>query len=282
MALTTMKELLVTAQKEKYAVGAFEFWSLDSAQAIIHAAETENVPVILQAGKIECDFCDGVKYLAQSAQIAAADAKVPVALHLDHATDYDFICEAINAGFTSVMIDASMLPFEENVKITRKVVETASRTGVTVEAELGKLSGNEGTVNVSEEEANQTDPKEAARFVEQTGVDALAVAIGTAHGFYTFTPKINIQRLIDITKEVSIPLVLHGGSGTPEKDVQEAVKHGIAKVNICTELVAAFGKTYIKTQAPQDFKYTIPNLFGPSKEAGYQLALEKIRLFKGL
>ena len=282
MALTTMKELLVTAQKEKYAVGSFEFWSLDSAQAIIHAAETENVPVILQAGKIECDFCDGVKYLAQIAQIAAADAKVPVALHLDHATDYDFICEAINAGFTSVMIDASMLPFEENVKITRKVVETASRTGVTVEAELGKLSGNEGTVNVSEEEANQTDPKEAARFVEQTGVDALAVAIGTAHGFYTFTPKINIQRLIDITKEVSIPLVLHGGSGTPEKDVQEAVKHGIAKVNICTELVAAFGKTYIKTQAPQDFKYTIPNLFGPSKEAGYQLALEKIRLFKGL
>ena len=301
MALTTMKELLVTAQKEKYAVGAFEFWSLDSAQAIIHAAETENVPVILQAGKIECDFCDGVKYLAQIAQIAAADAKVPVALHLDHATDYDFICEAINAGFTSVMIDGSKHPFEENMRLTKEVVEYAHSKGVVVEAELGKLAGIEDNIKVDARNATFTDPEEAAEFVAKTGVDSLAIAIGTSHGAYKFKgePYLDFERLREIHKLIpDTPLVLHGAStvlpefvskcnayggnipgaqGVPEDMIRTATKDGICKVNIDTDLRLAMTAEIRKhfVEHPADFdprKY-----LGPARDAIKRMVQHKIR-----
>jgi fructose-bisphosphate aldolase, class II len=279
MPLVAMKEILDVARKEKYAVGAFEFWSLDSAQAVVESALELNLPVILQAGFIECEFAGGIKNLYKIAKMVADDYQVPVALHLDHAEDYDFVCSAIDAGFTSVMIDASKMSFEENVKITKKVVQAARPYGVSVESEIGKLAGNEGNISLSEEEAVQTDPDDANRFVEETGIDALAVAIGTAHGFYKFTPKINIERLKEIAEKVAIPLVLHGGSGTPDEKVVEAINHGIAKVNICTEFVAAFGKTYITTQNQPQFKYSIPLLFGPSKKAGKELVKAKMKLF---
>jgi len=279
MPLVTMKEILDEARKEKYAVGAFEFWSLDSAQAVAESASELGLPAILQAGKIECEFAGGIKNLYRIAKTVADEFPVKVALHLDHAEEYNFVCEAIDAGFTSVMIDASAKPYAENAALTRKVVEAARPKGVTVEAELGRLAGNEGNIGVSGEEAAQTDPDEAARFAEETGIDALAVAIGTAHGFYTFTPKINIERLKQIAAKVFIPLVLHGGSGTPDDKVAEAVRNGIAKVNICTEFVAAFGKQYIATQNQPGFKYSIPGLFGPSKAAGKELAKAKMRLF---
>jgi len=274
-----MKEILDKARADKYAVGAFEFWSLDSAQAVVEAAEELGCPAILQAGFIECEFAKGIKNLSEIARIVANASSVPVALHLDHAEDYDFILSALDAGFTSVMIDASAMSFEDNVDLTKKVVEAARPCGVTVEAELGKLAGNEGNISVSEEDAAQTDPDEAKKFVELTGIDALAVAIGTAHGFYTFTPKLNISRLKMIAEKVNIPLVLHGGSGTPDDMVVEAVGNGIAKVNVCTEFVAAFGKQYIDTQNQQGFKYSIPGLFGPSKEAGKALVKSKMKLF---
>ena len=280
MPLVTMKEILVPARKGGYAVGAFEFWSLDSAQAVVEAAQELGMPVILQTGFIECEFAGGIKYLSRLAKMVADEASIPVALHLDHAETYDFVCQAIDAGFTSVMIDASHLSFDENVNITRKVVEAARPGEITVEAELGKLAGNEGNINVSEEEASQTDPDEAVLFVKETGIDALAVAIGTAHGFYKFMPKINIKRLKEIANKVDIPLVLHGGSGVPEDKVVESIMHGIAKVNICTEFVAAFGRTYTVTQQAAGFKYSIPALFGPSKAAGKALAKEKISLFQ--
>lgn len=280
MPLVTMKEILEPARRDGYAVGAFEFWSFDSAQAVVEAAAELNAPVILQAGLIESEFAGGVKYLYRIAKMVSEDYNVPVALHVDHAEDYNFILSAIEAGFTSVMIDASKLPFKKNVEITKKIVKAAKPYGVSVESELGKLAGNEGNISINEEEAAQTDPEEAGVFVEETGIDALAVAIGTMHGFYRFSPKINIERLKQIAAKVGIPLVLHGGSGTPDDKVAEAIKHGIAKVNICTEFVAAFGKTYITTQNQPGFKYSIPSLFGPSKQAGKELAKAKMKLFR--
>jgi len=281
MPLLTMKEILDKARSEKYAVGAFEFWSLDSAQAVIEAAEEIGCPAILQAGFMECEFAGGIKNLYKIAKMTAEDSSVPVALHLDHAEDYDFIMEALDTGFTAVMIDASAMSFKDNVDITKKVVDAARPYGATVEAELGKLAGSEGNIDVADEDAAQTDPDEACRFVELTGIDALAVAIGTAHGFYTFTPKLNIERLKKIAEKVSIPLVLHGGSGTPDDMVAEAVQNGIAKVNVCTEFVAAFGKQYIETQNQAGFKYSIPGLFGPSKNAGKAVIKSKMKLFGG-
>jgi len=281
MALVTMKEILVPARKEKYAIGAFTFWSLDSAQAIVESATELGLPAILQAGFIECEFAGGIKNLYRIAKMVAEEFPISVALHLDHAEDYDFVLSALDAGFTSVMIDASALSYTENAALTKKVADAARPYGATVEAELGRLAGTEGHVSVTEEEAAQTDPVEARRFVEETGIDALAVAIGTAHGFYNFTPKINIQRLKEIAAQVAVPLVLHGGSGTPEDKVAEAITHGIAKVNICTEFVAAFGKQYIATQGQLGYKYSIPSLFGPSKEAGKAVAKAKMKLFSG-
>jgi len=281
MPLVTMKEILDKARKEKYAVGAFEFWSLDSAQAVVEAAEEIGCPAILQAGFMECDYAGGVKNLFKLGKMVAEDASVPVAIHLDHAEEYDLIMEALDTGFTAVMIDASAKSFEENVILTKKVADAARPYGASVEAELGKLAGNEGNINVAEEDAAQTNPDEAERFVELTGIDALAIAIGTAHGFYTFTPKLNIERLKKIAEKVNIPLVLHGGSGTPDDMVAEAVENGIAKVNVCTEFVAAFGKQYTITQNQDGFKYNIPGLFGPSKQAGKDVVKAKMKLFGG-
>jgi fructose-bisphosphate aldolase, class II len=281
MPLVTMKGMLETARQGKYAIGAFEFWSLDSAQAIVEAAAELGLPVILQCGFIECEFAGGIRNLYRIAKMVADDSDVPVALHLDHAEDFGFIQSALDAGFTSVMIDGSKLPLQENTRLTRRVVEAAKPYFASVEAELGKLAGTEGNGSVNAEEAAQTDPEDARLFVDETGIDALAVAIGTAHGFYTFTPRINIERLKQIAAKVTVPLVLHGGSGTPDEQVAAAIRHGISKVNICTEFVAAFGRTYIATQNQPQFKYSIPALFGPSKQAGKQLAMSKMRLFGG-
>jgi fructose-bisphosphate aldolase class II len=279
MPLVKMKGMLRTAKEKGYAVGAFEFWSLDSAQAVVEAAEEQNMPVILQVGPLEGKYAGSLRNIAEIARIATENASVPVALHADHFETYEDICEAIEAGFTSVMIDASALSYEKNVELTKKVVAAAGPGNVTVEAELGRLAGNEADIAVGGEEAFQTDPGEAAAFVEATGIDALAVAIGTAHGFYKFKPRINILRLEAIAEKVSIPMVLHGGSGTPDDMVAQAIRHGICKVNICTELIAAFGRDYMTTQNKPGFKYNVPNLFGSSKLAGKKLAASKIKLF---
>ena len=278
--LVSMKDILVPARARGYAVGAFEFWSLDSAQAVVEAAEEAGMPVILQTGPLEVEFA-GIENLAGIGRRAAEKSSVKVALHLDHGDTLDLVKAAVDSGFTGVMIDASALPYDENVALTCKLVELAAPHGITVESELGKLAGSEAGKTLSEEEAAQTDPEEARQFVEQTGIDALAVAIGTGHGFYKFPPRLNIERLARIAEKVSIPLVLHGGSDTPPDLVRKATGLGIAKVNICTEFVAAFGRAYFVAQENPEFKYNVPSLFGPAKEAGRKLALKKITLFAG-
>jgi fructose-bisphosphate aldolase, class II len=279
MPLVNMNDILIPARKGGYATGAFEFWSLDSAQAVVWAAETLKMPVILQAGPFECEYAGGPDKLAAIARLAAGQSTVPVALHLDHGDTIELVRQCISAGFTSVMIDVSHSEYAVNVEITCRVVQMAKEAGVSVESELGTLPGAEARLDIRDEEALQTDPDEAMRFVKETGIDALAVAIGTVHGFYKFTPRINIPRLKAIAEKVSIPLVLHGGSGTPEGKVLESIRHGIAKINICTEFLQAMGKGYTSVQAADGFKYSVPALFAPARQAGMELVMSKIKLF---
>lgn len=276
--LTTMKSILSEAQKRHYAVGAFTFCSLDTAYAIIDAANKANMPVILQAGPLECDYA-GLEELAGIAKFAVKRAVVPAALNLDHGDTVERAEQAVKAGFTSVMIDASKCGYEENIRITKEVVKIASPAGVSVEAELGKIGGAEGLIDVQDVYATQTDPEEAADFVSRTGIDALAVAIGTAHGFYKQSPVLNIERLKKITAKTNIPLVLHGGSGTPDTQVLEAIINGITKVNICTEFLAAMGKAFTDCQMTNGFRYNYPALFEPARIAGVKLVYDKIKFF---
>jgi fructose-bisphosphate aldolase class II len=278
MPLCGLCELLVPAKQDNYAVGAFEFWSLDSAQAIVNGAQGMNSPVILQAGPLECNYAGDPEYLVKIAEMAAQTVRIPVGLHLDHAENFDLVERCIQAGFRSVMIDGSCLPLEENIRLTREVVKAAHLKDVSVEGELGILSGDE-TGSGDNPEAVQTDPEDALYFVKETGVDALAVAIGTAHGFYNYPPKLNIQRLKEITEKTDVPLVLHGGSGVSDNEISTAISNGISKVNICTELLYAFGTGYVETQKKDGFKYSVPNLFSHSKERGQKLVESKIRLF---
>lgn len=276
MMLVSMKEMLAQARQNGYAVGAFEYWSYDSARCVVQTAECCRLPVILQVGHFERDYMGGYANAYRIAAMAAQGASVPVALHLDHCEDFNEIMETMECGFTSVMIDASARPYEENIELTRRVVRAAKLFGASVEAELGTLAGSEGGVSGTD---RQTDPIQAAHFVEQTGVDALAVAIGTAHGFYTAEPHINVQRLKEIAAAVSIPLVLHGGSGTPEDKVRDCVRAGIAKVNICTEFIAAFAQRYVAVQQQEDYQCNVFGLFREAQLAAAELVQRKLSLF---
>jgi ketose-bisphosphate aldolases len=280
MALVPMGEMLVKARRQGYAVGAFEFWSLDSALAIIESAYELDKPVILQVGHFERDYMNGYRNAYRIAAMASElYPTVQVALHLDHAEEYEEVSKALDAGFTSVMIDGSMLSFKNNVELTKKVVKAAGEFGAAVEAELGQLGGIEGKQKSEGGKENQTDPDEAFRFVDMTGIEALAVSIGTAHGFYIGVPEINIERLKNIAAKVDIPLVLHGGSGTPGEKVVEAIQNGVAKVNICTEFIAAFGRRYSEVQQEPGFKYNVFSLFKSAKDTSKELVKSKMNLF---
>lgn len=277
MALVTMREMLQKARKEGYAVGAFEFWSYDSAKAIAETAQEKNVPVILQVGHFERDYMDGYLNARRIAGMVADQYSIPVALHLDHAETYEEVCKALEAGFTSVMIDASARAFEDNVYITSEVVKLARHYGASVEAEIGQLAGLEG--NLKNDSDHLTDPAAAGEFAEKTEVDALAVAIGTAHGLYREEPHIDLERMKKISEAVSIPLVLHGGSGTPDFAVQEAIRLGIAKVNICTEFIKAFGEDYLESQMKEGFSYNVMTLFEAARCRAKELVRTKLTLF---
>jgi len=281
MSLVPMSEILTLARRGGYAVGAFEIWNLESMQAVIGAAEGLAQPVILQVGPGEADYA-GLDDISHMAIYHARWAKVPISLHLDHGDTFERVMRCINHGFTSVMLDVSHLPYAENVAATKEVVRAAHACGVTVEGEMDRIGGGEAGTDVADDDANLTNPDQALKFVTETGIDAFAVAIGTVHGFYKGEPNIRLGLLEKIAARVPIPLVLHGGSGTPDADVRGAISRGITKVNICTEFVAAFADTFANEHSEQDFRYNVPGVFMKPRAAARKLVEKKIRLFAGL
>ena len=276
--LLTGKELLLDAQKNKYAVGAFNVNNMEIIQAIINAAEELNSPVILQASQGGIKYA-GIEYIANLGKLAGRNAKVPVALHLDHGTDFDQVMLCIRHGFTSVMIDGSRFPLEENIAITKKVVDIAHAVGVTVEAELGKIGGTEDHITVSEKDATFTDPLEAKRFVEETGVDYLAIAVGTAHGVYKGEPKLDYDRIKAIREVVDIPLVLHGSSGVPAESLQKAISLGISKINIDTDIRNAFAGAVKEFVMNNPDEIDPRKILGPATKAMKEIIKEKMEIF---
>jgi len=281
MSLVAMSQVLIPARRGGYAVGAFEVWNLESVQVVVAAAEGLSQPVILQVGPYEADYA-GLEDISLMALYCARRARVPVTVHLDHGDTFERVMQCIAHGFTSVMLDVSHLPYSENVAATKEVVRVAHACGVSVEGELGRIGGGETGIDVTNEDVHLTNPDQAVEFVDETGIDALAVAIGTVHGFYKSKPNIRLGLLEEIAEKVAIPLVLHGGSGTPDSDVRKAISVGIAKVNICTELVAAFADTFVNEHEEQDFRYNVPRVFTKPRAAAKKLIEEKIRLFSGL
>lgn len=277
MPLVSSTGMLNLARKEGYCIGAFNVHTLEMMQAVVEAAEEAQAPLILQSTVGTIKHL-GLEYIAAMAKVAAESVSVPVALHLDHCHDFDLIERCIDAGYTSVMIDASMHPFAENVERTRRVVERAARQGVNVEAELGKVGGVEDDLVVDDQDAVLADPAECEEFVRLTGVSTLAPAIGTAHGMYKGEPKIAFDRLAAIASRVSVPLVLHGGSGIPEEQVKRAVALGMAKMNVATELRIGFSDA-IKQVFREHPEENDPRTYmKPAKQAVKAIALEKMKI----
>lgn len=250
MALVNLETILDDARKNKYAVGAFDVSNNDMAMGVIEVAEELKSPVILMGLCIDLQG-DKLEYWTNNLRDMAKKASVPVCLHLDHATDVDFIKKSIDSGFTSVMFDGSVLPLEENIKNTKEVVEYAHKFNVSVEAELGHVG--DGIVGNSETGVKKdikdgydnpddflTDPKEMKYFINSTGVDALAVAVGTAHGVYVHEPKLHFDRLDTLNKISTVPMVMHGGSGTPDEALKKSIELGICKINIFSEILTGF------------------------------------------
>ncbi len=278
MALVPVTELLLRADKEGYAVGAFNANNMEIIQAIVEAAEKENSPVIMQASQGAIKYA-GLEYITGMVKIAAAAVRVPVALHLDHGTDFDQVVRCIRSGFSSIMYDGSKLPLEENIAITKKVLEITRPIGVSLEAELGKIGGTEDNVHVSEHEAMYTDPEEARYFVEKTGIESLAIAIGTAHGQYKGDPKLDFERLKKIKSLVKIPIVLHGSSGVSDESLRKAIGLGVCKVNIDTNIREAFVGEVRRIMADNPNEIDPRKLLGPAREAAVAIIREKIRVF---
>ncbi|RLI17642.1 class II fructose-1,6-bisphosphate aldolase [Candidatus Bathyarchaeota archaeon] len=298
--LVTNKELLLPAMKKGYAVGAFNIQNLESLLAVVEAAVEEKSPVIVAVTPSSIKY-GGLAYLTKIVRTAAESAPVPMSLHLDHGKDFETVSKCVEAGFTSVMIDGSFLKFEENIALTKRVVDLAHAKGVSVEAELGRLAGVEEST-VEEREAVLTDPDSAKEFVEQTGVDTLAVAIGTSHGAYKFKgeAKLDFERLRLIRERVNIPLVLHGASSVPQWIIQKAVKYGaelagakgipeehikkaislgISKINIDTDLRLAFTATIREVLSTKPKEFDPRKILGPAKEAMKEVVKSKMRLF---
>jgi len=298
--LVTNKELLQRAKREAYAVGAFNIQNLESLLAVVEAAEEEKSPVIVAVTPGAIKYA-GLNYLARLVKTAAETSPVPMSLHLDHGEDVETVKKCLEAGFTSVMIDGSHLKFEENIALTKRVVDIAHPKGVSVEGELGRLAGIEEKT-VEEREAVLTDPKEAEEFVKRTGVDALAVSIGTSHGAYKFKgePQLDFERLRLIRERVNVPLVLHGASsvprwiiekatkygaelagakGIPEDHIKKAIALGITKINIDTDLRLAFTATVREVLANSPKEFDPRKILGPAKEAMKEVVKAKMRLF---
>ena len=248
--LVTLKEILEIANEKKCAIGSFNGPNIPTAQAVIAAAEELNQPVILMHAQVheEMELCE-MEIIAPVLLALAKRAKVPVCVHLDHGTDVDYVKRGLDLGFTSVMYDGSLLSEEENTANTKIVVEYAKKTGASVEAEIGSMGAREGGAEGGD--SIYTDPEAAVRFVKATGIDALACAFGTAHGFYKDAPKLDFERLSKIDSMIDVPIVMHGGSGVSEEDYKEVIKRGVRKVNYYTYMAKAGGEAISNKQYSQ-------------------------------
>jgi fructose-bisphosphate aldolase class II len=298
--LVTNRDLMMSARRKGYAVGAFNVNNLETVLAVAEAAAEEKSPAIVAVTPSAIRY-GGLSYLATLIRTAAESSQSPMSLHLDHGEDFETASKCVNAGFTSVMIDGSHLSFEENIALTKKVVDMAHAKSVSVEAELGRLAGVEEKT-IEEKEAILTDPNAAKEFVDHTGVDAIAVAVGTYHGAYKFKaePKLDFDRLKTIRDKIDLPLVLHGASsvpawiiekaakygaqlegarGIPEDHIQKAISLGIAKINIDTDLRLAFTATVreVLTNSPKEFDPR--KIMGPAKNAMKEVIKGKMQLF---
>lgn len=256
MAFVTTREMLAAADQGAYAVGAFNVENMEMVMAVIKAAEEMHAPAILQTTPSTIKYAGLPLYYA-NVKAAAKQASVPIALHLDHGNSFSLAMQALRVGYTSIMIDGSHESFEENIALTRRVVDACTPSEIPVEAELGKVGGKEDDLEC--DDPGYTDPQDAVKFVQETGIGSLAVAIGTAHGVYKGEPKLDVDRLSEIRKLVDIPLVLHGASGVPDETVRECIRRGISKVNFATELRIAYSngvKKYLQDN---------PEAFDPKK-----------------
>ena len=270
---TTSKEMILKAREGRYAVPAFNAENMEMVQAIVAAAEEMRSPVMIQTTPTTVKYI--TREMAYAMVKAEADkATVPVALHLDHCEHYEDVVAAMEVGYSSVMIDASKIPYEENVAVTAQVVEAAKAFGATVEAELGTVGGKEDGHSA---DVIYTDPDQALDFATRTGVDIFAVAIGTAHGFYKGEPKLNFELLAKLREMIAVPLVLHGGSGVPDEMIRRTIELGISKVNFATELRAAM--TAAVREALTNESMIDPKKFmGPGRDAVKALCIHKIKL----
>lgn len=277
MPLVSSTPMLQAARAGNYCVGAFNVHTLEMLQAAVEAANELRSPLILQTTVGTVKHL-GTDYIAAAAKVAAGRSAVPIALHLDHCSDFEVIVQCVRAGYTSIMIDASHYPFEENVARTSKVVEVTRAAGINVEAELGRVGGVEDDIVVDDRDALLADPEECATFVERTGVATLAPAIGTAHGIYKGDPNIDFNRIGAIAERVAVPLVLHGGSGIPDEQVRRCIELGMSKMNVATELRIIFSDAIrdVFNNHPEENdprKYMVP-----AKQALREAIAAKIRL----
>ncbi|MEW6536861.1 MAG: class II fructose-1,6-bisphosphate aldolase [Candidatus Auribacterota bacterium] len=301
MPLVSSKEMFKGALKGGYAIGAFNVNNMEIVQGIVDAAVEEKAPLILQVSAGARKYARP-EYLFHLVQAALETSNLPIVLHLDHGEDFEICKSCVDQGFTSVMIDGSKYPLEQNIAMTKKVVEYAHPRGVTVEAELGRLAGVEDAVSVAEKDAIFTDPAEALRFVEETGCDSLAIAIGTSHGAYKFkgTPTLDFERLEKIQKKLGdFPLVLHGASsvpadlvkacndygakipgaqGVPEDMITKATKTHVCKINIDTDLRLALTGTIRKCFAENPAEFDPRKYLGPARDAIKTVVKRKIKV----
>ncbi len=279
MALVSMKEMMIKGKKEGYAIGQFNINNLEYTQAILQAAEEEQSPVILGVSEGAARYMSGFKTVVKMVEGLMEDLNitVPVAIHLDHGSSFDKCKEAIDAGFTSVMIDASAQPFEDNVRITKEVVDYAHAKGVSVEAELGVVGGQED--DVIAEGVIYADPAECKELVDRTGIDCLAPALGSVHGPYKGEPNLGFKEMEEISSQSDLPLVLHGGTGIPLKDVQRAISLGTAKINVNTENQIEGTKTVREVLAKDTEVYDPRKYLAPMRETIKQTVIGKMREF---
>jgi len=278
MPLVSMNEFLPKAKANKFAVGQFNMNNLEFAQAIVEAAIAEKSPFIYGVSEGALKYM-GIEFTVAIARAAAEKSGLPIALHLDHGSSFEVAMKCIRAGFSSVMFDGSHYTLEENIKLTKEVVKAAHAMGVSVEGELGTIGGVEDDLSVDEADATMANPEEAIRFYEETGVDCLAIAVGTAHGMYKGEPKIHYDIIQKVASAIPVPVVLHGGSGVPDEAIRESIKNGVGKINVNTENQVACTAS-IREVLNKDANVIDPRKYlTPARKAMQEVVQEKIRLF---